>query len=681
MKFALPLLRSIGMALAWAFVVCAVVRAQDDLTDWSVGHTQISDTAAKKKDTSAVTLAPDLEKKLQDLLDKAKAKKGEYWDDQMKKEIDDIAKLTGLQDWMPLNAAAKQAVTASLDAYAPKLPDMFRRQIALIPKDQALAMLDQAQEQIGALAETDMTGEMVAPDEQDVWVKALHQTLTPAQFDMWSQAQTKHKEDVEKEINDVLKNGADRTRDQETQTIQEECRKIEIALNLPKDRSDKLDDLGKAAVDQSVAAWRKRVEKSLLAMDENQRRPMLSNGFYMGTEANESPTEQPAWKDGVAQLLTADDRVRLQYAQDARRAKRVRVMGQVMVMLLDEKLALTEAQRQKLQPIADRLVKDIPDLYPENGGPNAYYSFSPDLFYATTAKAGDAELKPILDGTQLKRWKTLATPENVPLGNDGTAKPADSPEPEDVEKAVSAFFYEKSEKERQRALAANTLKAEDIARVAGVNAESAERLQAAARGATEEHLATWKWFTEQQIRSQLQDLTPQNVRERLAGMQDFFFQRNFGAIDRNNVWDATVQTELSAQQQDAWKKETDARNDYRGNAIAALVLAEFDRRSELTDDQWNKLQPLIAGVINDYSQGITQVFSGMNGVPWYMGGPYVLIPFAGLDDKDLKAILTKDQIDMWTGSQDYANATNLWQVVRQVTTQRARQNARAMIQD
>lgn len=59
----------------------------------------------------------------------------------------------------------------------------------------------------------------------------------------------------------------------------------------------------------------------------------------------------------------------------------------------------------------------------------------------------------------------------------------------------------------------------------------------------------------------------------------------------------------------------------------------------------------------------------------------MLIPFAGLDDKDLKAILTKDQIDMWTGSQDYANATNLWQVVRQVTTQRARQNARAMIQD
>jgi hypothetical protein len=52
-----------------------------------------------------------------------------------------------------------------------------------------------------------------------------------------------------------------------------------------------------------------------------------------------------------------------------------------------------------------------------------------------------------------------------------------------------------------------------------------------------------------------------------------------------------------------------------------------------------------------------------------------------VDDNDLKSILTKDQIDTWTGSQDYANANNLWQVVKQFHAQRARQNARTLIED
>jgi hypothetical protein len=117
---------------------------------------------------------------------------------------------------------------------------------------------------------------------------------------------------------------------------------------------------------------------------------------------------------------------------------------------------------------------------------------------------------------------------------------------------------------------------------------------------------------------------------------------------------------------DAWKKETDEREDYRGKTIAAAVLSEFDRQAHLTAEQWNKLNPLVAGVLNEYNQGISQVFSGMNGTPWYLGGPYVLIPLAGVNDQDLKSVLTKDQMDLWTGSQEFANANNLWQIVKQM---------------
>ena len=92
--------------------------------------------------------------------------------------------------------------------------------------------------------------------------------------------------------------------------------------------------------------------------------------------------------------------------------------------------------------------------------------------------------------------------------------------------------------------------------------------------------------------------------------------------------------------------------------------------------------------MSDYSQGITQVFSNMNGTPWYLGGPYILIPLVGVDDPQLKAVLTKDQMDLWTGSQEFANANSLWQVVKQMHTQqqqqriqKVRHTARAVIQD
>jgi hypothetical protein len=681
MKFSASFSRSVGMALALALLGAAAVRGQ-----------MVIIKPYKKSDAaSSVTLAPEVEAKLKELLERTKVKKGEAWDAQMKKEIDEIATVSGLSDAgrQSLSAAAKQAIAASLQNWAPTLPDVVRRQLARLPKQSAMAMIVQAQDQLSEVLDwSDVSSQSTAPDQQDVWTKALHQTLTPTQLDAWSQSQSKQKDEIEKQIADVLKNGADRTHDQQTNVMMNECKSIESTLKLPPDRAAQLEAFAKAAVSQTVDKGRAQEEKALLAMNEDQRRQMLTSNFYMEPSPDDTPAQMPAWKDGLAHLLSADEQARLQALKDDRKTRREHVMSLVMVMLLDDKIALTSTQRDKLQPVAEGLVKDIPQLYPQ-GNPGDYYSVSTDVFYAASTKATDVELKPILDVVQLKRWHELASAE-TPL--EGMRKPVAIPgtpnddEPEDVEKAISNFFYEKTESQRKEMLETNTLKAEDASRVAGLSAESAERLEAAAAGATEQSLMTWKWFTEQQIRSQLQGLTPQNVNQRLDGLQDFFFQRRFGMNNRQDIWDQTVQSELTEQQLDAWKKETDAREDYRGKAIAAVVLSEFDRQAHLTDDQWDKLNPLVVGVLNDYSQGITQVFSNMNGTPWYLGGNYNLIPLMGVDNQQLQAVLTKDQMDLWTGSQEFANASNLWQVVKQMHAQQqrihqVRRTARTVIQD
>jgi hypothetical protein len=670
-----PLLHAASMALTLAALGVA-----------SHGAAVSEDPLPQKKDDKPpqATLSPEVEKKFKEFIDKALIEKQKIWEARMKKEIEDVVKATGLGDdgRKALEGPAEQAATEGLNDWVAALKDRMRKELAPQPPQQAEKMLDRELAQVGGFIGIDMSGESVEPYERKDWLQALHQTLSADQAKAWDAAVAAHKDAIEKEIADNLKHGTERIHDQQTQEILAECGEIELAVGLSKDRADKLEALGKSVVDQTSEMWRKRVERVFLSMEDNQRKEFARNGnIFIGTDTSEEPVNQSAWKDGVAALLTADEVARMKAVELARRAKRAQVMGEAMIMVLDEKIAFTEAQRQQLQPIADRLVNDVPELFPAAGA-ETYYSYSQGVFYQAAAKATDAELKPILDDLQREHWRHLMTPEepaDAP-SDDSKAKAEGNPEPEDVEKCISSFLYEKTESEQRRTLAVNTLKAEDAVRVAGLKSDAAGRLEVAARGETEEYLATWKWFTEQQIRSQLQELTPQNVRQRLNSIQDYIFQRNFGGMMNRqavSVWDDTVKAELTPAQQETWKKETDARAAFRDKAIADLIMAEFDRKNQITDDQWAKLQPVIAGLVHDYSPEIAQVFSGFNGVPWYMGGGYTLMPFAGVPDKDLKSILTKQQYASWTGSSDFANSTNLWQIVNQVHNQRVQMRAQA----
>lgn len=658
------------MALTWAILGGTVASAQTIV---------VSDSKPpeKKKTGQPVAALPaKLEARLKEFIDKAKVEKSKSLDTRMTKEIADITKVTGLDDagQQALAAPAKQAIEVCVTDWAGKLSDAIRNEIALQAPDQAALMLDQMQSQIVMIVQGELPFGTLQPTDQDDWVKAVHSTLSPEQAAAWDKALTERKQDVEKQMGDILKALVERTRIQFQQEILSKGKDIELTLGLTLDRAGKIEDLAKTVTDQATETWRKKAEGMLLAMDETQRNQILKNGnFFVGTEPADLPSQQAAWKDGLAHLLTTDEVKHLQTVSDDRKNKRTHVMGQVMIMMMDEKAAFTTTQRQQLQPITDRLVKDVTALYPE-GGFGTYFSYSPGIFLSTGVNATDAELKPILDDLQLKHWRQAAHPEDAETTPPDTkAKPDEHLEPEDVERIISEFLDEKTTDQRNRLLATNLLKVEDVVRAAGLNSETVIRLQAATRGTTEESLTRWKWFIEQQVRSQLQDVTPENIRQRLDSIQDYFFQQNFEAQDNGlSLWDKTVKTALTAKQQEAWQKETDAREAFREQAIAALIMAEFDRRISLTPDQWNKLQPLVIGVVHDYSPDISRIFSPNNPVPWYLESFYGLMPLMGIPDKDLQAILSKDQWDIWSKSQEHGNAVNFWQNVKQFHDQRVK---------
>jgi hypothetical protein len=648
----------------------------------AVGITVVEAPSAPPQKEAAILKVPlstEAEAKLKEFIGKTREATVKIWNDRMTKKIAEVATVTGLGDESKhaLEVAAKQAVEAFADSWSGKMSDEVRMELNRRPQFAAL-MLDQRLAQVEAYVAPDWSSDVVRPFEQDAWLKALHQVLNSDQAAAWDKAQTERKDAIEKEVEGPLKANGDKVHEMQSKQMLSACREIELAAALPKERSDKLEELSKSVADQATELWRQRMIHILVGMDDDQRKSFTGQGgMFIGMDPKQSGLNQAAWKDGVVALLTADENKRLQATRDADKLKRAHALSQIMIALLDEKIAFTESQRAKLQPITARLVKNEPEICPDNSANIfGYYGYSTDMFYAM-AGTSEADLKPILDEVQMKHWRKLAEPDDTGTGK-VKSKPDPNAAPEDVDRAISSFLFEKEKTERKRLIEASGLKMEDAVRVAGLSADARARLELAVRGAAEQSLIGWRWFIEQQIRAQVQEATPQNIRQRLDNIQDYIFQQRIffggrglaGSQADQGLWEKTVDVELDAKQKEAWKKETDARAAFRDGAIAEFVISEFDRRYQLTADQSAKLEPVIAGLVHDCSPDISRIFSSAANTPWFLEGPYSLLPFAGVPEADLKAILTKEQWDAWHDSPENANSTSLWQNIQMMQKQR-----------
>ena len=291
----------------------------------------------------------------------------------------------------------------------------------------------------------------------------------------------------------------------------------------------------------------------------------------------------------------------------------------------------------------------------------------------------------ILDAAQWQHWKEACDPRNIETNIQmqnvrNPAPPIDEkakstpPEPEEFEIALSDFLYEKTGPARKRMLAAMTLKAEDASRLAELGPESVHRLQIAARGATEDSLASWKTNVAQVVRSQMGDMGAVNAKQRLSNVQDYMLERTPDtAPDKQPVWDKTVQTEMNAEQRAKWQKEVDGREAFKSKSIASLILSEFDRKTSISMEQWDKLEPMIAKITVDYAPEIGNYFSNGNMNRWYLQNYTMFIPVAGVPEKEMTAILTKEQLDHWKGTNECSNGMNYWGNIQQMHAQRVKE--------
>jgi hypothetical protein len=345
-----------------------------------------------------------------------------------------------------------------------------------------------------------------------------------------------------------------------------------------------------------------------------------------------------------------------------------------MIAELDQRMGFTAGQREKLGPIAERLVKSHRALFPE-GGFNQYVNFSPQMFFLAASKATEAELSPILDPAQRKRWQELSSVRTRSVAPRSVTPPKPStqvPDPEEVENKISDHLYAMCAKERAQLLAALFLKVEDATRVAALQPAAVARLETAARGTAEEMLTSWKSSMEQTIRAQVRDGTPQTIIQRLVAMENYNPQRGRLIGEPKGLWLKTVRSELNDTQRAAWDKEIETRNAFREKAIIAAVMSEFDRNNTLTAAQWATIEPMIAGIIKEYSPEIGSMFSPSNSIPWHLQYYTTLIPFVGIPENELKTVLRKEQWERWIGSSEYSNCKNYWENIQSNHAQRVK---------
>jgi hypothetical protein len=167
--------------------------------------------------------------------------------------------------------------------------------------------------------------------------------------------------------------------------------------------------------------------------------------------------------------------------------------------------------------------------------------------------------------------------------------------------------------------------------------------------------------------------TVKMVNQRLANIQDYRLQRTVPTPpEQQSVWEETVKTELTPEQSKAWQAEISERNKYRDTAIAAGLIEAFEYKVRLTQSQLEKLRPMLAKMMSDYGEDIRSMFS--SSMNWYLQRYYMFLPFAGIPEKEMKEILTKEQWETWTTCQEFSNANSFWENVKRMHDQRAKRS-------
>ena len=602
--------------------------------------------------TEPARLPPALEGKLPAIVQKMVASKKQMWEERMYQLTAEIEKVTGLPhaDAAALAAPTRQAIDECLKTYAPSAQDGIR-EFCEQPDprlvESSFAFLEANAASASALR---LTVGQIRPWEHPIWTAAVDHVLNPAQRVIWKTAARIKAVSLENSARAIVKTWVQSLESSTVAPLLAMAQETSRTLALSAERAEKLRLLVTAAAEKRAAALQAFGEKMVRADDT----PSLDR-FYPTTVDGQRmvkiPTAYKEWEASLATVLAPAELERYQAMKEEHRQRQARLLADVFIAVMDERVALTEAQRKVLQPIALRIVREEPALWTPDGW--IIRPLYPQRFYRVGTKTIEADTAGILDERQRQRWAAVVNLKPVDLV-EPTKRDLAPREPEQTESELSDLFFSTAEATRAACLSEITLISEDIIRTSAPSPEIRSRLTTAARGTVERQMDSWRTTVETETRaalSQMEFVDGSSVARFRSTIRSYQGRRG-EPLATTPPWPKTIETTLTSAQREIWQKEVEARKEFVARTATHSLLVNFDTLNSLSASQWDALEPLVRKATRDPSLG--SAFQP-DSIAWQRTTPYAFLPFLLLE-KELKSILTEEQFKAWTGGEDYKAA-------------------------
>jgi hypothetical protein len=294
-------------------------------------------------------------------IDQTLQRSDDFYSTGMKSLVDEVVKVSGVSDEAKISELKKAAQAAVVDKMAKSKVGLWKIWNAMAKNGD----VDQTQfwNAYRKLPEAILT-----PDRSPIWNDALKQWLTAPELAKWEGEATKRRERIEKAIADYLDRGREQWKEQRIEARKTQVEELIAQHQLDAPTSQKLRDGLAPAVETSLAAWGKGLEKNIREYVKSaflggaeDRLQMLEGGqinFGTAAEPETINAEEATWQTLLKQSLNAAAFADYQSREQQRLERRNHALTLLAVSEVDRHLRLTPAQRGKLETTLGNVIRD-----------------------------------------------------------------------------------------------------------------------------------------------------------------------------------------------------------------------------------------------------------------------------------------------------------------------------------
>lgn len=219
------------------------------------------------------------------------------------KSIDTTVKLS-TEEKTRLQEASGKAVETSLKAWQPLALVMMRTYLSRTSDSAAIRHIGMWKPDVAGPNEP--VEDWTPPDEDAGWLAFLKSTLGAARYTVWHEAESKAKEQMDKEISSHLERWVRESRGPMNEDLRAKIELMKKKLNLSDAQAESLNKAADSLLDRISAAEKKRATGMLRTLPPAARENIMGRSyFYIRFDRPRGEAWDKAWTEAAAQVLPA----------------------------------------------------------------------------------------------------------------------------------------------------------------------------------------------------------------------------------------------------------------------------------------------------------------------------------------------------------------------------------------